>query len=124
MTAFPGSPCRDRWSRTSTANGGSPITASGRRSLTRCRRSSGADQRSRERGPLVPRDPLDSDGLQAHVVGAGVEVLASHGGDVLGGAVRDDRVDQAVRAALGDVGLVESMAAQVARVVAQAQVQL
>jgi Bacterial sugar transferase len=44
-----------------------------RRSRAR-RRASLPDQRARERGPFITRDPADAERLQADVVGAGAEV--------------------------------------------------
>ncbi len=50
----------------------------------------------REGGPLRARDPIDTDGLEADVIGAGAQVLARCCCDLAGAAVRDDRVDQLV----------------------------
>ena len=58
------------------------------------------------------------------MVGARLAVGAHDGGDVGGGAVRDHVVDQAVGAAVLDVGLLEAVFEQGVGVVAQAEVDL
>lgn len=88
------------------------------------RRGGLVDQHPRERRPRRARDALLAQRLQAHVVGAGVQVRVHHLGDLLGGAVGHDRVDQAVRAAAGQVGLGEPRVAQPAGVIGEAQVEL
>ena len=65
-----------------------------------------------------------SEGLDAHVVGAGREVLLQRVGDLAARAVRDDGVDERVAAAVRDVGFGESEAEEVPRVVGQAEVRL
>jgi hypothetical protein len=60
--------------------------------------------------------------LERDVVGPRVEVRAHGLGDCLRRAVRDDRVDQAVAAAVGDVALGEAEAQEVVGVVGALQV--
>jgi len=56
------------------------------------------------------------------MIGAGLQVFAQAFGDVLGGAVRDYRVDQLVAAGLAHVGFGEPQPQPVVHVVAQAQI--
>src|SRR4051812_1482623 len=83
----------------------------------------GSEQRLRERRPRRARNALLAEGLHADVVGAGVEMRAHDLGDLLRAALRDDRVEQPVGAAVGEVVLREAEVEQVARVVAQAEVE-
>ena len=59
------------------------------------------DQDARESGPPRQRDALLTERLHADVVGAGAEVCADNLGDLLRVALRDDGVDQPVRATIG-----------------------
>jgi hypothetical protein len=54
------------------------------------------EQCIRERGPGVAWDSVFAEWLQADVVGSGVEVGVDELGDLLGAALRDERVDQPV----------------------------
>ncbi len=56
--------------------------------------------------------------LQAHVVGASVEVSAHDFGDLVGAALRNHGVEQSVGAAVGEVSLGEAEVEQVLPVVA------
>src|SRR4051812_35705296 len=63
-------------------------------------------------GELAPlpqrrRAGIGGDALQAHVVGAGGVVVVDAAGDVLGAAPGHDGVDEAITAAVADVGLRE-----------------
>ena len=53
------------------------------------------------------------------MVGAGRQVLARHGCDLLGAPMRDDRVDQPVGPSSGDVLVAETVAQQVVCVVTE-----
>ena len=57
------------------------------------------------------------------MVGTGAQVLAGRRCNLLGGSVRDDRVDQPVRPTVGDVLRRKAVAEQVASVIAQSEVQ-
>ncbi len=56
------------------------------------------------------------------MVGPGAQVLARRRRNLLGGSVRDDRVDQPVGPPVGDVMLGEAVVDQVAGVVAESEV--
>ena len=79
----------------------------------------GSEQRRGERPVVVQRLVAVADGLQADVVGAGIEVRLHRLGDRFGRAVRDHGVDQPVAAAVGQVLLGVAEAPQVAGVVGQ-----
>ena len=51
------------------------------------------NQRGRERGPLLARDPVCTDWLQTDVVGASFQMRSGHRRDLVGGPLRNDRVD-------------------------------
>ena len=63
-----------------------------------------------------------TDHLNAHVVGASIKVLTHALGDLLAAPPRKCRLQQAVRATLGDIGVVEAQPAPVVRVVRELEV--
>src|SRR5437868_5138019 len=81
------------------------------------------DQYVRERRPRFDGDAILAERLQADMVGSSVEVRVDDLGDLFGAAVRDDRVDQPVGAAIDEIGLTEAEVEQALRVVAQAEVE-